>query len=84
MIDRFSQLYSLDVRKWDNVSALASSFGWTEIASTSMSSYLESHGISKLFIGEIVDAATRQAYAQVCTLLLLLINQNSNDIEECS
>jgi prenylcysteine oxidase/farnesylcysteine lyase len=64
MIKQFLELYSLESPKWDNVSSLAESFGWTDMVSQSMSEYLEGHGVTGKFARELVEAATRVNYGQ--------------------
>lgn len=68
--NNFSRLYSLEADKWDNVSTLAESLGWANIAAQNMSSYLESRGVSKPFISEIIDATIRLKHGQVCYAFL--------------
>jgi prenylcysteine oxidase / farnesylcysteine lyase len=60
------ELYAMESRKWDNVSNLAATFGWGDMAAQPLSSYLEHNGISKIYIHEVVDAVTRLNYGHVC------------------
>ena len=58
-------LYNLEGPKWDNVSNLAVSFGWTDMVAQSLSSFLQSNGISKKYTRELANAVTRLNHGQV-------------------
>lgn len=64
MIDQFVQLYTRGAPKWDNMSSLATAFGWTDMIAQSTSEYLDTHGVSPKFTREMVEAATRVNYGQ--------------------
>ena len=66
MVDRFLVLYTPDAPKWDNISDLASSLDWLDLTSKSTADYLMAHGVSKAYAHELVEAATRVNYGQVC------------------
>lgn len=64
MIDQFVQLYTPEAPKWDNISSLASSFGWTDMVAQTTAEYLTTHGVSPKFTQEFVEGATRVNYGQ--------------------
>jgi prenylcysteine oxidase/farnesylcysteine lyase len=64
MIDQFVQLYTPEAPRWDNISSLASSFGWTDMVAQTTAEYLDTHGVSPKFTQEFVEAATRVNYGQ--------------------
>lgn len=64
MIEQFIQLYTPEAPRWDTISSLASSFGWTDMVAQTTSEYLETHGVSPKFTREFVEAATRVNYGQ--------------------
>jgi hypothetical protein len=65
MINKFLTLYSPETPKWDNITHLSSSLGWSELVSQSTSEYLKAQGVSYKFISELVEASTRVNYGQV-------------------
>jgi hypothetical protein len=65
MIKQFLELYTLDSPRWDNISSLGESFGWTDMITHSTSEYLESRGVTRRYSRELVEAATRVNYGQV-------------------
>ncbi|KAJ7456623.1 Prenylcysteine lyase-domain-containing protein [Mycena latifolia] len=64
MIAKFLTLYSSDTPKWDNLTHLASSLGWSDLVGQTTSEYLDSEGVSNKFIFELVEASTRVNYGQ--------------------
>ncbi|KAJ7770829.1 Prenylcysteine lyase-domain-containing protein [Mycena maculata] len=64
MISQFLTLYSAETPKWDNITHLSSSLGWSELVSQSTSEYLKAEGVSNQFISELVEASTRVNYGQ--------------------
>ncbi|KAJ7139742.1 Prenylcysteine lyase-domain-containing protein [Mycena epipterygia] len=64
MINKFLTLYSSETPKWDNITHLSSSLGWTELVTQSTAEYLKSEGVSDKFISELVEASTRVNYGQ--------------------
>ncbi|KAJ7356980.1 Prenylcysteine lyase-domain-containing protein [Mycena albidolilacea] len=64
MINKFLTLYSPDAPKWDNITHLSTTLGWTDLVSQSTSEYLRSEGVSDRFISELVEASTRVNYGQ--------------------
>lgn len=71
LIDKFLTLYTPDAPKWDNISDLASSLGWLDMVGNSTDRYLMTQGVSKKYTHELVEAATRVNYGQVCLHLLI-------------
>ena len=67
MIDKFLVLYTADAPKWDNISGLASSLGWLDLIGNSTADYLMAQGVSKDYTYDLVEAATRVNYGQVCS-----------------
>jgi len=72
MINKFLVLYTADAPKWDNVSDVASSLGWLDLVHNSTAHYLMAQGVSKAYTHEMVEAATRVNYGQVCLHRLLI------------
>ncbi|KII86384.1 hypothetical protein PLICRDRAFT_164925 [Plicaturopsis crispa FD-325 SS-3] len=64
MIEQFVDLYKPDAPTWDNISSLASTFGWEGLIGQTTTEYLDSQGIAPKFSRELVDAATRVNYGQ--------------------
>ncbi|KAJ7462764.1 Prenylcysteine lyase-domain-containing protein [Mycena galericulata] len=64
MINKFLTLYSSGTPKWDNITDLSSSLGWSSLVSQSTVDYLRSEGVSYKFISELVEASTRVNYGQ--------------------
>jgi prenylcysteine oxidase/farnesylcysteine lyase len=86
MINKFLTLYTPDAPKWDNITHLSSTLGWTDLVSQSTSEYLRSEGVSDRFISELVEASTRVNYGQVhaymtfSRFLAHVENQNADEI----
>ncbi|KAF9454994.1 hypothetical protein P691DRAFT_770093 [Macrolepiota fuliginosa MF-IS2] len=64
MIKKFVGLYSKEAPKWDDVAHLSSMYGWTELTSSSTMEYLLHQGVSRRYISELVEGATRVNYGQ--------------------
>ncbi|KAI0318721.1 FAD/NAD-P-binding domain-containing protein [Amylostereum chailletii] len=64
MVDKFQELYHPNAIRWSNISALSEAFDWSEQVSQTGSEYFQSKGVPKLFITELIEAATRVNYAQ--------------------
>ncbi|KAJ7693682.1 Prenylcysteine lyase-domain-containing protein [Mycena rosella] len=64
MIQQFLSLYSPETPKWENMTHLSSSLGWTNLITQTTSEYLKSQGVSYKFISELVEASTRVNYGQ--------------------
>ncbi len=69
MVKQFLKFYTAESPRWDNMTDLASSLGWTELVSRSTADFFESQHIGKNYVREIVEASTRVNYGQVCPLL---------------
>jgi prenylcysteine oxidase/farnesylcysteine lyase len=82
LIDKFLTLYTPDAPKWDNISDLASSLGWLDLAGNSTDRYLTAQGISKEYIHELVEAATRVNYGQVCLHLLIPLSPSHHLLQD--
>ncbi|KAF8641081.1 hypothetical protein AX17_000725 [Amanita inopinata Kibby_2008] len=63
-VKTFLTLYEQDPPRWDNISSLSDSFGWTSLVENTAADYLASQGVSDIFSQEIAEAATRVNYAQ--------------------
>jgi Prenylcysteine lyase. len=77
MIERFVTLYSPETAKWDDISDLSASFGWTDMVAQNTLNYLETHGVSKKYAYELVEGATRVNYGQV----VFVFTRETNDTE---
>ncbi|PPQ71842.1 hypothetical protein CVT25_006360 [Psilocybe cyanescens] len=64
MIDRFLVFYSPDTPKWDSITTLASTLGWTALTNQTTAEYLIAQGVSEKYTNEVVEAATRVNYGQ--------------------
>ncbi len=65
MVKQFLKFYTAESPRWDNMTDLASSLGWTELVSRSTADFFESQHIGKNYVREIVEASTRVNYGQV-------------------
>jgi len=79
MIKQFVTLYSPETAKWDDISDLASSFGWTGMVSQTTLEYLKTHGVSQKYAYELVEGATRVNYGQVRFAYSLIMKCNSTN-----
>jgi prenylcysteine oxidase/farnesylcysteine lyase len=73
VVQKYLSLYSSDSPKWDNVTDLAESLGWTEMITKTTSQYFADRGVSSAYIHELIEAATRVNYGQVRTFIILLL-----------
>ncbi|KAK0208424.1 Prenylcysteine lyase-domain-containing protein [Desarmillaria ectypa] len=64
MVKQFLKFYTAESPRWDNITDLTSSLGWTELVSRSTADFLESRHIRKNYVREIVEASTRVNYGQ--------------------
>ena len=69
MIDGFLKLYEPSTPRWSNISQVVSEMGWDDVVAKSMSEYLDFQGIDRRWTRELVEAATRVNYGQVCVLI---------------
>lgn len=70
MVSKFRTLYTPDSPRWDTIESLSEAFGWTELTSTTISDYLLSHGVlSRTWIDEVIEGATRVNYGQDSTTI---------------
>lgn len=69
MIDRFLSLYTPESPRWDDISVFSERFQWVSMTNQTASVFLESNGVAPLFARELVEAATRVNYGQVCHTL---------------
>ncbi|QRW00032.1 prenylcysteine lyase [Ceratobasidium sp. AG-Ba] len=63
MIDTYLNLYNPHAPH-DSVADISASLNFTSLTSATASNYLGSHGVSQLFVHELVEAATRVNYGQ--------------------
>lgn len=68
MVKQFLKFYTTESPKWDNISDLASFMGWSDFVHNSTANFLAGQGVSKAYINELVEAATRVNYGQVWTV----------------
>jgi prenylcysteine oxidase / farnesylcysteine lyase len=77
MITKFVTLYEPDVPKWSSIENLSDTLNFSGLVSQTGAEYLESNGVSRRFMTEIIEATTRVNYAQVGTLLVVVAQLNS-------
>jgi prenylcysteine oxidase/farnesylcysteine lyase len=65
MINQYVGLYSKEAPRWDNIAQLSALFGWIELTASSTMEYLLHKGVSRRYISELVEGATRANYGQV-------------------
>ena len=68
VVTNFIKVYDQEPR-WENITSLAEALGFASAVQSPTDSYLGAQGVSDLFAHEIVEAATRVNYAQVCHYL---------------
>lgn len=66
VIKTFLTLYIPETPKWDNVADLAATLGWKDLVQNTTGDYFVKGGVSKRFAYEVIEAATRVNYGQVC------------------
>ncbi|KAH9942685.1 FAD/NAD(P)-binding domain-containing protein [Amylocystis lapponica] len=64
MLKTFVTLYAPDAPRFANVTSLADSFGWSDIAGRTTAEHLDAHGVNPKWTRELVDAMTRVNYGQ--------------------
>ncbi|KAF9458739.1 Prenylcysteine lyase-domain-containing protein [Collybia nuda] len=64
MVKQFLKFYTKETPKWDKISDLATSMGWSNFVHNSTANYFGGQGVSEAYIYEIVEAATRVNYGQ--------------------
>ncbi|KAH9918096.1 Prenylcysteine lyase-domain-containing protein [Fomitopsis serialis] len=64
MFTQFLTLYTPSAPRFSNITALASSLGWTPAIASTTAEYFDTQGIGRLFTRELVDAVTRVNYGQ--------------------
>ncbi|KAK2461697.1 hypothetical protein APHAL10511_006160 [Amanita phalloides] len=64
LIKTISRLYDQDPPRWDNITALSDSLGWTNLIQSTAAKFLADRGVSDAFAREIVEGSTRVNYAQ--------------------
>ncbi|KXN81104.1 Farnesylcysteine lyase [Leucoagaricus sp. SymC.cos] len=64
MIDQYIGFYSKETPKWEDIAQLSEAYGWTELTGSSTMEYLLHRGISRRYISELVEGATRVNYGQ--------------------
>lgn len=63
-IRKYLTLYSPQTPKWDNLTDLASTLGWTDLVGQSTADYFEAQWVSKKYLNELIEASTRVNYGQ--------------------
>ncbi|KAI0764680.1 FAD/NAD(P)-binding domain-containing protein [Fomes fomentarius] len=66
MVDNILSLYDQSPQVFHNISSLALSLGWTEIAAQTALQYLRSNKVDDRWSFEFVEAITRLNYGQAC------------------
>lgn len=69
MIDSFLGLYTPESLRWDDLSTFSEELQWASMTNQTALEYLKANGVAPLFTQELVDAATRVNYGQVCSTL---------------
>jgi Prenylcysteine lyase len=83
MKDKFVTLYESDVPTWSSIESLSDALDWSELTSKTGAEYFETNGVSRKFVTEIIEAATRVNYAQVGTLLIVVAQLSSAQLVLC-
>jgi len=65
MIERYLGLYTKETPRWRNAAQLVATYNWTELVENSAMEYLLHQGVSRRFVAEFVEGATRVNYGQV-------------------
>ena len=73
LITKFTSFYTPSSPSWITVSDAVSGLGWTDLVAQTSANYYDSQGISPKFSREIIEAATRVNYGQVCSSTALYI-----------
>jgi prenylcysteine oxidase/farnesylcysteine lyase len=64
MISQYSSLYTLQSQNWDNITELATGLGWLDLIENTGADYFTKNGVSKQYVFELIEAATRVNYGQ--------------------
>ncbi|KAJ3826223.1 Prenylcysteine lyase-domain-containing protein [Lentinula raphanica] len=64
MLKQYSTLYTIDSPKWENITDLAHSLGWTNLIENTGADFFTSNGVSRQYVFELLEAATRVNYGQ--------------------
>jgi len=62
--DRMLDVYRPDSPRWDNISSLVETFGWTKVVNSTAVDFFAGQGVSETYIFEVIQAATRVNYDQ--------------------
>jgi len=65
VIERYLGLYTKETPRWRNAAQLVATYNWTELVENSAMEYLLRKGVSRRFVAEFVEGATRVNYGQV-------------------
>lgn len=68
MVSKYISLYTSDSPKWENITELATGLGWLDLIENSGADYFVKNGVSKQYVFELIEGATRVNYGQVCML----------------
>lgn len=69
MVGIFEGLYRPESPRWANISAVVSDLGWSDVTAQTTAEYFDLHGVDRRWTRELVEAATRVNYGQVCVRL---------------
>lgn len=69
-VDQFLSFYNPESPRWDDISAVSKKLQWATMTHQTASEYLAANGVGQLFKQELVEAATRVNYGQVCCAFL--------------
>lgn len=72
MVSKYISLYTSDSPKWENITELATGLGWLDLIENSGADYFVKNGVSKQYVFELIEGATRVNYGQVCMLFSCL------------
>ncbi|OCH92435.1 FAD/NAD(P)-binding domain-containing protein [Obba rivulosa] len=64
MIDEYLELYAKTAPRFDNITELTQTMGWTHWVAQTTAEFFDSRGIDRRFTRELIEAATRVNYGQ--------------------
>ena len=73
MVKQFLTLYTPERATWTNITELTDDLRWTEMTAQTAAEFFDSHNVLHRFSREVIEAATRVNYGQVCFALLTLL-----------
>ena len=78
MVKQFLTLYTPERATWTNITELTDDLRWTEMTAQTAAEFFDSHNVLHRFSREVIEAATRVNYGQVCFALLTLLTPKKN------